>query len=567
MDSLEDERPAKRFKHQSYKSTLKEVHLPSALSQSKFDHDIEDNDSHFREALEHWRELNLAPTFVKFANDAEALSASMPLLLHNWETIADLWLDALKVADDEALKALLDLFQKLAHDLRTTLAPKYPLVLRNLITLLPRSLSAPTLTALLATFSALFKYVLIPAVDAELLQQAWAIFRGTLPQCDPEVQRATAEVWGATLRRLKPAAREVCVELIVGSSEGPLQDACAWAFVFACKSVSQTLHTATASLVGPMLKYHLACASPEGSYTAIRRVLTALIHHCKGPEQFAPVADVLVAQFLECTPACAEESGEERLRRALEVVSIACSVRQGSRMTAKQLQVLLAKFDSIPLTESLHPASLKFIASILTAGDMALWMSPGRKAIERVWERPILAIELLGTLANLSWGGWKLIALPHVLKRTPELLQTYPHRTLKLLATLQEGRMLDTVDVVWKQRFQSWVDGILTKWELTEDNVLLLHGILALSSLLPSISPLLIKIIDVALDVPEPQQDYDTSSANSAWVLGKCLESLSSRPTADWANGIDIVSWTTKVVEKYSWSSIALGSLVSLIHA
>lgn len=158
----------------------------------------------------------------------------MPLLVHNWESIVDLWLGALAEADDEALKALLDLFQKLAHDLRTTLAPKYPAVLRRLIQLLPRSLSAPTLTALLATFSALFKYVLVPAVDEELLRQAWAIFRETLPKCDPEVQRATAEVWGATIRRLKTGAREQCVALVAGSADG-LPDACAWIFVFACK--------------------------------------------------------------------------------------------------------------------------------------------------------------------------------------------------------------------------------------------------------------------------------------------------------------------------------------------
>ncbi|TFY67729.1 hypothetical protein EVJ58_g1435 [Rhodofomes roseus] len=104
----EDVRPAKRFKHQSHKDTLKEVHLPSALVQSKFEHDIADTDSHFYEALNHWRELNLSPSFVKFAHASDGLSASMPLLLHNWQAVVDLWLDALVSADDEGLKALLE---------------------------------------------------------------------------------------------------------------------------------------------------------------------------------------------------------------------------------------------------------------------------------------------------------------------------------------------------------------------------------------------------------------------------------------------------------------------------
>ncbi|KAI0667028.1 hypothetical protein C8Q78DRAFT_412634 [Trametes maxima] len=235
MDSHPDERPAKRFRHQSYKASLKEVHLPSALQQTKFDHEVADNDSHFHGALLQWQELNLAPAFLKFARDADPLSASMPLLLHNWKEVVELWLEALGKSDDEGLKALLDLFQKLAHDLRTTLSPEYPRVLKRLLRLFPRSLSPEALTALLATVSALFKYVLVPSADAELLEQAWCAFRDVLPQCHPEVQRAAAEVWGATLRRLKVSLREDCVRLLAASADDGLGDACAWIFVTACK--------------------------------------------------------------------------------------------------------------------------------------------------------------------------------------------------------------------------------------------------------------------------------------------------------------------------------------------
>ena len=56
----------------------------------------------------HWQELNLAPTFIKFAQDAEPLSASMPLLLHNWKEVVELWLAALEKSDDEGLKAILE---------------------------------------------------------------------------------------------------------------------------------------------------------------------------------------------------------------------------------------------------------------------------------------------------------------------------------------------------------------------------------------------------------------------------------------------------------------------------
>ena len=32
----------------------------------------------------------------------------MPLLLHNWRAVVDLWVEAIDAADDEGLKALLE---------------------------------------------------------------------------------------------------------------------------------------------------------------------------------------------------------------------------------------------------------------------------------------------------------------------------------------------------------------------------------------------------------------------------------------------------------------------------
>jgi len=100
------------------------VHGPSLLSQDNFDRDIEvclirlfrcimptciqDNQSHFYEALQQWRQLNLSPAFTKFSGSTDSLSASMPLLLHNWKKILDFWQVAIEEADDEALRALLE---------------------------------------------------------------------------------------------------------------------------------------------------------------------------------------------------------------------------------------------------------------------------------------------------------------------------------------------------------------------------------------------------------------------------------------------------------------------------
>lgn len=125
--------------------------------------------------------------------------------------------------------------QNLAHDLRTTLSPMYPDILARLLKLLTRSISAASLSTLLATFSSLFKFLLVPSIRFDLLETTWAAMSKTLRQCIPEVQRAVAEVWGSVLRRLKAAGREKAVQSIANDLEG-LEDASAWCLVFACKA-------------------------------------------------------------------------------------------------------------------------------------------------------------------------------------------------------------------------------------------------------------------------------------------------------------------------------------------
>lgn len=63
--------------------------------------------------------------------------------------------------------------------------------------------------------------------------------------------------------------------------------------------------------------------------------MTALIHHCKSSEHFSPVADVLLEIAAEGVRGAEEEDGKDRLGRILDIVTIAASVRQGSRLPRK----------------------------------------------------------------------------------------------------------------------------------------------------------------------------------------------------------------------------------------
>lgn len=79
----------------------------------------------------------------------------------------------------------------------------------------------------------------------------------------------------------------------------------------------------------------LSCEDWNAHYVLLRRTLTALMHHCKGPEQFSDVADVVIMRFcssVDQTPQ--DDGGIQRLQRSLQIASIVCGVRQGSRLTS-----------------------------------------------------------------------------------------------------------------------------------------------------------------------------------------------------------------------------------------
>jgi U3 small nucleolar RNA-associated protein 20 len=128
--------------------------------------------------------------------------------------------------------------QKFVHDLRSLILPSYDDLLDRLLLLLPKPISATALTALLATFDSLSKYLLVPAIETDVLQRTWKHVRTVLPKCNSEIQRPMAEVWGSLLRRLKASRREAAVEVMAEDLSG-VEDACAWAYIFACK-VGQT---------------------------------------------------------------------------------------------------------------------------------------------------------------------------------------------------------------------------------------------------------------------------------------------------------------------------------------
>jgi U3 small nucleolar RNA-associated protein 20 len=166
----------------------------------------------------------------------------------------------------------------------------------------------------------------------------------------------------------------------------------------------------------------------------------------------------------------------KRIARVMDLLTVACSVRAGSRIGIKHLATILSQLQNVPLVEDVHESFLKLSVACLIAGDMGLWMGIGRKVFERTWtERSQLALQITGGTLELGWGAWQMIALPHLIKRSLDLLEKDQSvmQVLEVLSAAQQGGKLKGVDEMWKERLRKWVFQRFRTWHGSDNQVCL----------------------------------------------------------------------------------------------
>jgi len=251
--------------------------------------------------------------------------------------------------------------------------------------------------------------------------------------------------------------------------------------------VSQTLHTTTPSIIAPLLKVHLRSEQRALTHNCIRRLLTALIHHCKSAEQFLPVSELLTENFTSAAQSIELERDAGSLDRIIEIIAVVTSVRQGSRVTGAYLSTRMRTALIIPQAEllstitgtlsslvgfsSLGNSLLHASASVLTAGDVSLWMGAGRILVKQSWTRITFGAELCGILSDLSWGGWQLLEFPHVVKHMQSLLELDALRGLALLAALNNTQRLKDAQIAWLKQLEEWILKRFEGWAMTHEKV------------------------------------------------------------------------------------------------
>ena len=222
---------------------------------------------------------------------------------------------------------------------------------------------------------------------------------------------------------------------------------------------------------------------------------------------------------------------------------------------------------------------------------MSICLGPGRKILAHTLQPPLttFGLALHGALADaeLEWGGWKGIGVQGVLRVTGTgvlLDGNDASQGLAFLARLvREGRIGEAeVDSVWKERVRKVVDARLLNWTIEgkteiekQASVEELNDLLTLAPFVSTTSKHLVNIINVTLNVEDPQTEYQQTYANSAWVLGECMGVL-AKQLKESGKGkgkeaenvqVDLPGWVRKAVVKWGWSNNVLSGLVALVRA
>lgn len=232
---------------------------------------------------------------------------------------------------------------------------------------------------------------------------------------------------------------------------------------------------------------------------------------------------------------------------------------------------------------------LTLVVAILAAGDMALWLGPGRKIFSALTPSADFgfAFALYGALADpaIAWGGWNILGAPGVVKMitaSPSLFDAETRQFPELLARLVRVDRLEGTGEVWTEKLGAWVENRLASWKMVEsdeseaeEKVEELNVLLTLSRFSPPVAivahltAIIEGILGVVSEGADGSEEVNKTYANKSWVLGSAFGALAATCTRSKSDGlyVDPASWVEPTVRCFGRSEIALSGLVELVKA
>lgn len=118
---------------------------------------------------------------------------------------------------------------------------------------------------------------------------------------------------------------------------------------------------------------------------------------------------------------------------------------------------------------------------------------------------------------------------------------------------------------VFRGEGELYIRARLPRLLISSPQVLELNELLKMTPILSVLAPVFITIVQKALkDASASQEQFRSTFANSAWVLGSCLSAISRSAVRD---GYEVDTWAEEIINHWSWSEVVMRGIVDLIKA
>ncbi|KAJ3039093.1 U3 snoRNP protein [Rhizophlyctis rosea] len=423
-----------RFRFAPFRERVKNVKIDVVHRLVRGEGEPDENDSHFKQCLERWTELNITITFTHFVRAVRPYTLSLVQILYHKDKIVTLLASSLDEAGSLAYEPLLELCTALAKDLQEEFYPHFPTICSSIL----KMLSSPDIKVLEAAFSALayqFKYLW-----KELLLDIIATYQLLEPYLKdnkPFIRRFAAEAFGFLLRKVKGQAAEMTYRHIVQSlrvdSRAEYCEGVSLLFYETIKSVKDNINSSAKLILQRLLEAVLDGGLDEDdvAYDMARKTHVLIGHHV-AKEHAGELWDYLMEALkreTEGVEASRDKSGEEkevammRLGKTMGLAGILVGIRKGKKLDdRKPFYAIASEFTRTIFSMSDVPAftlrSLREFQTVLllTSNQMEVVID-GTAILDQVFalkdEQYVLAF--CDTLAATSgWEPFPDVVLPKV---------------------------------------------------------------------------------------------------------------------------------------------------------
>ncbi|KAK5131210.1 hypothetical protein LTR08_001235 [Meristemomyces frigidus] len=303
----------------------------------------EATETYFGRSLSEWKDLNMSITFTAFAREVLPYSDSLPVVLHNEDTIMDLLVAYIEKGDSMSMEPLLNLLSHFAHDLDARFEKHFQRAVATVAAVAAKHQDPAVVEWSFTCLAWLFKYLSrLLAPDLRPLYDLMSPYLGKQAQ-KPFIIRFAAESLSFLLRKVaaayhrdpEPLDRIIrhmlqdCVDSQDDRAAELYRQGLMTLLTESMKGVQLGLHSSGLATMQSLISTVSAMSGEQKEVAADIAVgaLISMIHHTT-PETFHPMLEIVLSYAQSQVNA-----KQDNRRLACRLLFTMVSVRKGSRIS------------------------------------------------------------------------------------------------------------------------------------------------------------------------------------------------------------------------------------------